>query len=1032
MKTHKLHPHIFAVVSGAMFFVFCAMPLRAEDFSSVVAFSDSGFPAVDSSAPSPRQLQALLPSARLAPIGRLETLLGSASTRLLVLPYGSAFPEEAWPAIERFLRRGGNLLVLGGQPFSRATYRDASGWHLRDYSVRFMRHLMIDQYQATPGSAGLTFSANPDIVALQLSGFAWLRAFSPVIHLSAVDLDKRCGTTGLLDARLDALAWGKKDGRKLAAPVMQIDHLRNGFNGGRWILLSAELPPGFYSSPAAEVIRPLAERALQGSEEFDVRPGLPLYASGEPVSLDIFWHAARPSRGPVVAKIVVFPEEQPQRRLTVTATAPFTQPLVIAPPSGAGLHIVEAQLWDGGKLRASYRSGFWMRDEAYLRSGPRLSVNPDYFELDGEPIAVVGTTYMSSDAQRLYFEHPNAYIWDRDLDEIQAAGLNMIRTGWWTGWDKFCDENGVPYERTLRTLEAYLMTARKHGLPVQFNFFAFLPEVLGGGSPYLDTEAFGKQRTLVASVAARFRDVPFLAWDLINEPSISQHLWTMRPNGDEVESRAWNEWLGRRYPDRAALSAAWNLAANGAAGMIPLPEPGEFELRGAYDGKNSLKVYDFFLFAQETFANWARGLREAVRAAGSRQLVTVGQDEGGIIDRPSPAFWGESADFTTNHSWWHNDNLLWDSLMAKQPGKAMLIQETGLQRELNSDETARLSPQSEAALLARKIALAFVQGAGAIQWLWYTNSYMTSSNETPIGAIRADRTEKPEAAVLREYAGFVRRIQGHLRGPRQPAIAVVTSQASQFSVLSDLQLQAQRRAIRALAYDDHLTSYAVAENQIEKLGRPKLAILPSPQALTQKAWNALLAYVKGGGNLLITGPVERDEHWQKVPRAEDVKLIAEVEPLAYHNASINLGGHIIQLSFDQQKQDLSDALRFRDGETFQELAYGRGRIFWLAYPVELAEGTQAAAAVYAHVAGRLGLSPLFELQTPLPAGVLVYPTVLEDSVLYIMISESAADANVDLRDQATGVRLTIHLPRQRAALALIGMKEKAVLAQSGF
>ena len=47
----------------------------------------------------------------------------------------------------------------------------------------------------------------------------------------------------------------------------------------------------------------------------------------------------------------------------------------------------------------------------------------------------------------------------------------MIRTGWWTGWDKFCDESGQPYERTLRTLEAYLMTARKYSLPVQFNFF---------------------------------------------------------------------------------------------------------------------------------------------------------------------------------------------------------------------------------------------------------------------------------------------------------------------------------------------------------------------------------------------------------------------------------------------------------------------------------------------------------------------------------------------------------------------------------
>ena len=139
--------------------------------------------------------------------------------------------------------------------------------------------------------------------------------------------------------------------------------------------------------------------------------------------------------------------------------------------------MVEATLMEGDKVRAIYHSGFWIRDEAYLRSGPRLTVNHDYFELDGQPLAVVGTTYMSSEVQRLYFDHPNVYVWDQDLAQIHGAGLNMIRTGWWTGWDKLCDENGQPYERTLRTLEAYLMTARKNGLPVQFNFFAFLPDV---------------------------------------------------------------------------------------------------------------------------------------------------------------------------------------------------------------------------------------------------------------------------------------------------------------------------------------------------------------------------------------------------------------------------------------------------------------------------------------------------------------------------------------------------------------------------
>src|SRR5580765_8915160 len=225
----------------------------------------------------------------------------------------------------------------------------------------------------------------------------------------------------------------------------------------------------------------------------------------------------------------------------------------------------------------------------------------------------------------------------------------------------------------------------------------------------------------------------------------------------------------------------------------------------------------------------------------------------------------------------------------------MLIQETRLQRELNLDEIARRDPEHEASLLERKVAAAFAQGAGAIEWLWNTNSYMTESNETPIGLVRPDGTEKPEADVMRAIAAFAASLDDYLRAPELPSIAVVTSQAAQFSVLGDLQLEAQRKAVRALAYHDHLTLYAVAENQLAKLGSPKLVILPSPQALTETAWQILLKYANDGGNLLITGSVDRDEHWHVVSRMTELKLNAQVEPVMFHQAALNAGGHSVSM-----------------------------------------------------------------------------------------------------------------------------------------
>jgi len=214
--------------------------LSAEQFPSTAVFSEPGFPAADSPPPSLEKLREALPGARFSNAQQLALALKDPATRLLVLPYGSAFPEQSWPEIFSFLQTGGNLLVIGGRPFTRSAYRDGSGWILRDYSVRFTRPLMIDQYQTTPGSEGLEFQPNREQLS-PLTNFPWARAFSPIIRLSAVDLYHRGGSAGSPDSRLDALAWGIKDGRKLAAPAIQIDHWRNGFSGGRWIFVNAEL-----------------------------------------------------------------------------------------------------------------------------------------------------------------------------------------------------------------------------------------------------------------------------------------------------------------------------------------------------------------------------------------------------------------------------------------------------------------------------------------------------------------------------------------------------------------------------------------------------------------------------------------------------------------------------------------------------------------------------------------------------------------------------------------------------------------------
>ena len=212
------------------------------------------------------------------------------------------------------------------------------------------------------------------------------------------------------------------------------------------------------------------------------------------------------------------------------------------------------------------------------------------------------------------------------------------------------------------------------------------------------------------------------------------------------------------------------------------------------------------------------------------------------------------------------------------------------------------------------------------------------------------------------------------------------------------------------------------------MGNPKLAILPSAQALTEKAWQALLKYVNDGGNLLITGPVDRDEHWQRVKRAAELIPSATVWPLTFHNAVLTLNGAVeskIPLSFDLQAQSWLETLN--SSSVFQEVKHGKGMLFWAAYPVELAQGDTAAESLYSYVSSRVGLQPQFELLAPIAPGVMVYPLSLEDSVLYIIVSDNAVNGEIDLRDGSTGVRVTLRLGEEHAALILIGRKEKAII-----
>ena len=102
--------------------------------------------------------------------------------------------------------------------------------------------------------------------------------------MSAEGLYPRIGTAGTIDMRLDAIVWGSDgDGHKLAAPVIELDHIKNNFVGGRWVMVLADL-----ERPARpRILATLAQRALEGAREMVVQPQWALFLPGEAPSFEV-------------------------------------------------------------------------------------------------------------------------------------------------------------------------------------------------------------------------------------------------------------------------------------------------------------------------------------------------------------------------------------------------------------------------------------------------------------------------------------------------------------------------------------------------------------------------------------------------------------------------------------------------------------------------------------------------------------------------------------------------------------------------
>lgn len=963
----------------------------------------------------------------------------------LVHLHGPYFPKAAWAAIEAHLKAGGGLLHAGGVPFRRPVRELDESWHAEREQLAYHQRMDIHDALAVDVSRVRELKASAEYPILQ--GREELFGMEPTWGLTlhptkASDIPAEMGACGPMDAVISPLLIGvDRDRRERSAPVVMLEQHKGDYAGGRWILINQQLRASFWETKGMDVLKDLAEYAGTGVTELWLKPNYASYEPGEQMRLTIqlqtlsrtsapaqTWHFAVSLIKEDDGETVWTGHEKSEAGMEQRDLQQLRLSVPVRLEAGLYRIVCEAES-DSGECR-TLTQAVWGADRPLLQAGERLECGRDYFRRGGRTVPIVGMTYMTSDVARKFLHLPNVQRWDADMAEMKRAGINLIRTGIWTGYRMIMFADGHAAEDVMRAIDAFILTAKRHELEVTFTFFSFAPEAWEGVNPYLDPRSVEAQKRFVASIVGRHRGTTNVHWDLINEPSLFDPKRIFEGPvsiGDRFERQAWSEWLRQRHgDDLALLQERWNMTPGELPSFesAPAPSPDDKLFNSVLQPKKWGPWIDFTLFTMDMHNRWASELIGTIRRSDPRQLVTVGQDEGICSQRPSPSFYGPAVDYTTVHSWWQNDHLAWDGIFTKTPDKPNLIQETGIMHVQRPDGIAKRTEEELRSILERKYAYSFsTGGAGAVQWIWNINYFMDNANDSNIGALRADGTQKPEADVSYDFGRFMKEAAGLFDDERQlEDIAVVYPYSNDFSSRK-LAYEATTRAMRALTFGMNVHPRGIGEYQLGDLKRypAKLIIVPSAHNFDDGAFAQLLDLAKEGSTVLWTGPLRTDAYWGPVPHRLRQEIGETVHANVLREETLELAGEHFAVSFGERKINAlavdRPAGRLDGALAPVIVTLGSGRFIWCPLPVEMNERWEPILALYAEAIRSAAVSP--ELEWPkggeLP-GIYGRKLAFGQGSLYVFVSEHGASAEVEVKDPATGTVYAFELERERTVM----------------
>ncbi len=762
-----------------------------------------------------------------------------------------------------------------------------------------------------------------------------------------------------------------------AAGAMLLNH--SGFYAGsQWAYFGAEDRPFFGPSVAgsdADLVR-LVKWLQRSCYLSGLRPEFFAYDPGESMTMKVRVNnfGAADVKASVEFSAFANDRQIASAKMNAPAIAGNSDDARIAlllPANARGLVKIRARLLLDGAVIDEDETGVVVRDPAAIARGPKLDFRDNYYRLNGRPLFLFGSDNYSSDYTSTAM---NPARWNDIQRATRDHGVEVYENlQYSTPSRKYTDAD-------WRSFDAMSQLLQTRGL-------VFMCGLLIGQNVACNDEELAAEGQECADYAARYAKVPSMLWYINGD-------FQLNYDDKPFLAATWNQWLKERYGSDAALAQAWRLEKLPAPlGQLPFPP----EPSNAWDNPVSVDRVTFNVWLMN---RWITRHVSEIRKHDSDHAITseyYQQPFNGIDLRQSID--GHDASNVGFFSSYPEDLITLPEVLAmndlRYVGKSVGLGEYGVKTHpawgpssSAPDYHVQRTEEQQRQLFMTVAAYGLGMGACKVQ-----NWCLRDGDDWvfPWGIFYpGPDVPKDVAYTHRDLSMLWRMLEPRYQPPAVSIVSPTPLRNGEQGWLGNSPVFMAAQGLLRL----HLPFNAVDDFALDKLpAATKTLVWPVAVAESERSFTQITDWVRGGGNLILTGYPGWDENRAAVRDDRFRALLGSaVSERLFSGLSFNegptlptkLGAGTVALRPQVRAipgDDVRILLTADDGTPIM-LAHhvGAGTVVWIADPIELRGRDQVPALVDLY---RLALKAL---PAP-PAPIEVTP---DDSRLHVMKQRTAS------------------------------------------